>query len=91
MEHQKHVLLALAETSLLFSLKGVDKNLVGGNKVILLHGEPGTGKTSLARGLAQKVSRSVLSVPCVCGGCDGVVVMMGRDDDDQPTMQGGRL
>jgi hypothetical protein len=51
----KRSLLGYAESAIYFTSKGVSTHVISWNRVLLLHGPPGNGKSSLCRALAHKL------------------------------------
>ncbi len=49
-------LLRYMHTAMQFSDRGVNATIVAWNRVILVHGEPGMGKSSLCKALAHKLA-----------------------------------
>jgi pachytene checkpoint protein 2 len=59
-EGKKLRLKNYARTALEFGNLNVNASLVAFNRVVLLHGPPGTGKTTMCKGLAQKLAIQML-------------------------------
>jgi DNA polymerase III delta prime subunit len=80
-------LLRYAASALLFAEHGVSPRLVSWNRVVLLHGPPGTGKTSLCQALAQKLTIR-LADRCSGQGSSRLTVLTGCRWATQAAQQG---
>ncbi|KAK0415700.1 hypothetical protein QR680_012069 [Steinernema hermaphroditum] len=52
----KSEMIAYIEALMRLSAAGVNTNIINMNRLVLLHGPPGTGKTSFCKGIAQRLS-----------------------------------
>ncbi|TKR75779.1 hypothetical protein L596_017022 [Steinernema carpocapsae] len=52
----KAEMIAYIESLMRLSMAGVNTNIINMNRLVLLHGPPGTGKTSFCKGIAQRLS-----------------------------------